>query len=226
MKWLKFKKRGMQGEMSTVLLKARDLWAINPACVIDVGAASGKWSLCCETIWPDAAYRLVEPLEEDRAILEKVISSRPRWTHIQAAAGAVSGEVAFSVSPDLDGSAVYGSECGLQQRMVPVTTLDNIDMPEGDCLLKLDTHGYEVPIFEGATQLLGQVKLLIVEAYGQRITADSLLFHELCADLGRRGFRAVDVIDVMRRPCDGSFWQADLFFLRNDHPVFSDRTYH
>lgn len=226
MKWWKSKKKGLRGEMSATLLKARDLWGINPACVIDVGAASGKWSLCCETIWPDAAYRLVEPLEEDRPILESILSSRPSWTHIQAAAGAVSGEVAFSVSPDLDGSAVYGAECGLQQRVVPLTTLDDIDLPDGDCLLKLDTHGYEVPIFDGAAHLLGRVTLLIVEAYGQRLTADSLLFHELCADLGQRGFRAVDMIDVMRRPCDGSFWQADLFFLRNDHPIFSDRTYH
>lgn len=226
MKWWKSKKRGLPGGMSAALLKARDRWAIQPACVIDVGAASGKWSLCCEEVWPESAYRLVEPLEEDRAALAALISSRPRWAHIQAAAGAVPGEVAFSVSPDLDGSAVYGPDCGFQQRMVPVTTLDRIDVPEGDCLLKLDTHGYEVPIFEGAAKLLGRVTLLIVEAYGQRITADSLLFHELCDHLARRGFRPADIVDVMRRPSDGCFWQADLFFLRNDHPVFSDRTYH
>jgi FkbM family methyltransferase len=225
MKWWKSKKRGLRGEMSATLLKARDLWGINPACVIDVGAASGKWSLCCETIWPDAAYRLVEPLEEDRPILESILSSRPSWTHIQAAAGAVSGEVAFSVSPDLDGSAVYGAECGLQQRVVPLTTLDDIDLPDGDCLLKLDTHGYEVPIFEGASELLKHVTLLVVEVYGQRLTSQSLLFHELCAYLDERGFRTAAVVDIMCRPSDGSFWQADFFFLKKDHPVFQNNSY-
>lgn len=226
MKWWKSKKRRMPDGMAAALVKARDRWGIRPECVIDVGAASGRWSLSCEEVWPAAAYRLVEPLEEDRATLAALTANRPGWRHVAAAAGAAPGEVAFSVAPDLDGSAVYGPECGFEQRMVPVITLDSLDVPAGDCLLKLDTHGYEVPIFEGASRLLGQVTLLIVEAYGQRITADSLLFHELCEYLAQRGFRPADVVDVMRRPSDGTFWQADLFFLRAGHPVFSDRSYH
>lgn len=212
--------------MAGSLRKARDLWAVRPACVIDVGAAVGKWSLCAEEVWPDAAYRLIEPLSEDCAALDKLIRERPRWKHIQAAAGAECGEVVFSVSPDLDGSAVYGPDCGFEKRTVPVTTLDSIELPEGDCLLKLDTHGYEVPIFEGAKNLLPRVSLLIVEVYGQRITAESLLFHEMCEYLEQRSFRPADMVDVMRRPFDGSFWQADFLFLRQDHPVFTDRSFH
>ena len=225
MKWWKSKKRRMPDGMAATLVKARDLWKIEPKCVIDVGAASGRWSLCCEEVWPNAAYRLVEPLEEDRTALAALTATRPGWQHVAAAAGAAAGEVAFSVTPDLDGSAVYGPECGFQQRMVPVTTLDSLDIPSGDCLLKLDTHGYEVPIFEGASRLLEQVTLIIVEVYGHRLTSQSLLFHELCNYLYERGFRTAAVVDIMCRPSDGSFWQADLFFLRSNHPIFLNNRY-
>jgi len=225
MKWFPSRKRRKPDAMSESLLKARDLWGIHPACVIDVGAAAGKWSLGCERVFPAAAYRLIEPLEEDLPMLRPILATRPAWRHIAAAAGAVPGTVSFSVAPDLDGSAVYGPDSEFPQRTVPVITLDSLDLPTGDCLLKLDTHGYEVPIFEGAAEVLRRTSLLIVEVYGQRIAPGSLLFHEICAHLAERGFRAADVIDVMRRPSDGTLWQADVFFLRADHPVFANHAY-
>lgn len=225
MNWFKSGKRRKADAMSQSLAKARDLWGIRPSCVIDVGAASGKWSLCCERVFPEATYHLIEPLEEDRPLLETILAARPGWTHIPAAAGDKAGTVSFSIAPDLDGSAIYGADSGYPQRIVPVITLDSLDLPAGDCLLKLDTHGYEIPIFEGAPKVLRRATLLIVEVYGQRIAPGSLLFHEMCAHLAGCGFRAADVVDVMRRPADGTFWQADMFFLRDCHPVFANQSY-
>jgi FkbM family methyltransferase len=226
MRFWKQKKGAMPNGMAVALKKACDLWSIQPDCVIDVGAASGKWSLCAEQFWPHADYLLLEPLEENRSTLTKLTASRNGWRYIQAAVGSTMGEVVFSVSPDLDGSAVYDSDCGFEQRTVPITTLDNLKYPHGSLLLKLDTHGYEVPIFQGAIKTLERVALIVVEVYGQRITAECLLFYELCNYLADRGFRPIDIVDVMHRPSDRSFWQADLFFLRKEHPVFADHHYH
>lgn len=226
MKWWPRRKRKKPDGMTPALETARDQWQIHPETVIDVGAAKGKWSLRCAQVWPQARYLMVEPLAENQGALAAITQAHPTWQHIAAAAGATAGEVTFSVTPDLDGSAVYEDNRNLPQRTVPVVTLDDIAPPTGDCLLKLDTHGYEVPILKGATNLLPRCSLLVIECYGQRITSDTLLFHELCAWLAPHGFRTAAIVDVMQRPCDHSFWQADLFFLRDNHPVFKDITYH
>ena len=211
--------------MHDALVNARDRWEIRPRTVIDVGAAQGKWSLLCEGIWPSAEYLLVEPLEENREPLAMLAKSRPGWRHVAAAAGAAGGEVEFAVAPDLDGSGVYDKGQGLETRTVPVVALHSLVDHSDDCLLKLDTHGYEVPILKGSSGLLDQATLLVIEAYGQRLTSRSLLFHELCGYLLERGFRTAGIVDIMCRPGDGSFWQADFFFLRSDHPVFRNNRF-
>ncbi len=90
----------------------------------------------------------------------------------------------------------------------------------GPFLLKLDTHGFEVPIFEGAGATLANTVAIIVETYNFKIGAEGLLFHEMCAWLQPRGFRCIDVVDVMRRPGDDLLWQMDLVFVRSDWPEF------
>jgi FkbM family methyltransferase len=225
MKWWKRIKNRKLNEMTRSLTHARDLWGIDPACVVDIGAAQGKWSLRCADVWPAANYVLVEPLKENGPPIAELIASRPGWRHVAAAAGAEAGEIVFSVAAELDSSGVYEGG-GFERRNVPVVALDSLDYTIGDCVLKLDTHGYEVPILEGATGLLKRTTLLIVEVYGQRITSRSLLFHEMCGYLVEHGFQVADIVDVTRRPADRSFWQADFFFLRAEHPVFSDHAFH
>lgn len=95
----------------------------------------------------------------------------------------------------------------------------------GPFLLKLDTHGFEIPIFEGAASTLDQTSLLIVEAYNFELRPGALRFHELCTYLGGRGFRPLDVVDVMRRPGDDVLWQFDLFFARNDSREFASSAF-
>jgi hypothetical protein len=91
--------------------------------------------------------------------------------------------------------------------------------------IKLDTHGYELPVLEGASRTLAQVSFLIIEAYNFPLTPASLRFSELCAWLETRGFRCCDLADPMRRPTDGVLWQMDLAFARVDHPIFASNRY-
>jgi FkbM family methyltransferase len=46
-------------------------------------------------------------------------------------------------------------------------------------LLKLDTHGFEVPILEGARTVLSQTSMLIIEAYNFPLCPGALRFCEL-----------------------------------------------
>ena len=109
-----------------------------------------------------------------------------------------------------------------------VESLDDVLINQnnkGPYLIKLDTHGFEVPIFEGAVQTLKDTELIIVEVYGFHIAPDSLLFGEICGYLDARGFRLFDIVDTMRRPKDNAFWQADAFFIKKSNPLFADNSY-
>ncbi len=92
-------------------------------------------------------------------------------------------------------------------------------------LIKFDTHGFEVPILEGAKNVLQQTEAIVMECYGFHISENSLLLHEMCAYLEKLDFRLSDIVDVMRRPGDEFFWQCDLFFVRSSHSSFQKNTY-
>ena len=196
---------------------------ISPSTVIDVGAAQGSWTKNLLNLWPKADFHLIEPLKENLPHLSELKNSYSNIKYHLAVAGESAGEVNILVSPDLDGSGIYGTDNG-NTRPVPVMMIDSIPGTER-VLIKLDTHGYEVPILKGAKKTLESTELLVIEVYGFRISPTCLLFHELSDYLDHLGFRLVDIVDIMRRPGDNAFWQADAFYLRKDHPVFANNSY-
>lgn len=198
---------------------------IQPDVVFDVGAAEGNWMKLAGQYWPKSKYELIEPLEEQRAKLNELSKAKNNVDIHLAVAGSVKGEIEFSVSDDLDGSGVYGDGY-FNKRTVPVITIDDIfgtsDVP---CLIKLDTHGYEIPILEGSTRALGFAQALIIEVYGFQISPTAAIFHQLSSWLETKGFRLYDIVDVSRRPSDKAFWQADAVYLKETHPIFENNSY-
>ena len=87
--------------------------------------------------------------------------------------------------------------------------------------MKLDTHGFEVPILEGAVRTLAETEVILIECYTFRIAPACLTFAEMCRYLGERGFRCIDLGDPLYRPHDDALWQMDLVFVRKDRPEFS-----
>ena len=198
---------------------------ILPDIIIDRGAAQGTWTEKALTVWPAARYELVEPLVEQTVTLNELKQRNAAINFHLAVAGETRGEVGLNVSPDLDGSGVYGGRSE-NVRNVPVITIDEIVSDQkGDILIKFDTHGYEVPILKGAKQSFNRISAMVIEVYGFPISPTCLLFHELSAYLDTLGFRLFDIVDIMRRPGDHAFWQADAFYLRKDHPVFQKNSY-
>jgi FkbM family methyltransferase len=195
--------------------------------VIDVGAAMGRWSQKALRHFPEADYLLVEPLEERRAALEAFCAAHPKAAFTIAAAGESEGEVSFNVSPDLDGSGVYSDRRGTL-RNVPLTTIDaevHRRQLRPPYLLKLDTHGFEIPILAGARETLSQTSALLMEGYNFQLSPGCLRFHELCAQVEPLGFRCAELVDLMLRPGDALLWQLDVLFLRKDSSFFTHTGY-
>jgi FkbM family methyltransferase len=198
---------------------------VQPGCIFDVGAAQGTWSQAALQCWPAASYELFEPLHEQEPVLQALQKSHPNVNYHLAVAGKEPGAVRLNVSDDLDGSGIYGDE-SVNAREVPVLTIDSMAAKrKGPYLIKLDTHGFEVPVLEGALKTLPQTAALIIEVYGFKISPTCLLFHELSAWLDQKGFRLTDIVDVMRRPTDNAFWQADAVYVRKDSTIFQRNTY-
>ncbi len=195
--------------------------------VLDVGASDGRWSKDCMAFFPDARFVLFEPQPVHSQALDAFAgSSSGRVIPVRKAVGAEDGHLLFDVSaPFGGGPATHESEKIME---VDQTTLDSSTLQlqlEEPFLLKLDTHGFEKSILQGADQTLEKSEVLIIEAYNYRITDEALLFWELCAFLAERGFRPVDIVDLMRRKYDNSLWQMDLIFIRSSWEGFNRITY-
>jgi FkbM family methyltransferase len=203
-------------------------WSSTPiGTVIDIGASNGMWTRAARDFWPAAEYLLIEaqanPHEPD---LRRLQAEFEGVQYVIAAAGDTTGTLYFYADDPFGGVASHSPflACNLE---VPSTTVDaevaSRALP-APFLLKLDTHGFEVPIFEGAAEALKQTSLIVVEAYNFKLRDECLRFHELCSFLEARGFRCIDVCDVLRRP-DHVFWQLDMWFAPQSRPEFARNNY-
>jgi FkbM family methyltransferase len=192
------------------------------ATIIDVGASDGRWTKKALEFFPNAGALLVEPLEERRAALEAFKRQYPKVDYAIAAAGDHEGEAALHVADDLVGSGISDAHSA-STRKVPLVTLDHLASARHvppPYLIKLDTHGFELPILAGAKECLKQTRLVVMEAYNFQLTAHGRRFHEMCAHMETVGFRCADLVEPLPRPKDGLLWQMDLLFLPKSDPLF------
>jgi FkbM family methyltransferase len=198
--------------------------------VIDVGASDGHWSrqLAAE-LTSARQFVLIEAQATHRAGLDRFAADFPTTRIVQAAAGNRTGEIFFDAKDLWGGLAAEsaGARPGDWIR-VPVTTIDGEVAASGfrgPYLVKLDTHGFERPILEGARATLAETELLIIECYNFDVAPGALRFPEFCLHMAALGFRCVDLFDAVYRPHDGAFWQCDIAFARADSPVFATPSY-
>tara|TARA_B110000091_G_C13808248_1_gene473597 strand:- start:1243 stop:1995 length:753 start_codon:yes stop_codon:yes gene_type:complete len=195
--------------------------------VIDVGASDGRWSKMCMNIIPEAKYLLVEAQEDHKEGLINFKESNENVAYIIAAAGKENGTIYF------DNTGLFGGIASTEKFEkncieVPMINLDSeIESREleGPYLLKLDTHGFEVPILEGAKELIKNAALIIIETYNYKLTDDSLKYHEMCSYMEKLGFSSIEMVDFMQRKYDDSFWQMDTFFIPSNSKEFSYNSY-
>jgi FkbM family methyltransferase len=196
--------------------------------VLDVGASDGRWSLQVSRHLEVPHYCLIEANPVHSAALKRLQERRTQWQYILAVAGDRDGTLYFDGSDPFGGLASPTPLPGRDCQQLPAVRLDTLvtqrHLP-APFLLKLDTHGFEVPILEGAQETLSHTQLLIVEVYNFTVAHNSLRFHELCAYLEGRGLRCLDLFEPVFRPKDGCLWQMDLVFAPSSHPCFQDRSW-
>lgn len=223
---LKPEPEGRSGTMAGIL---RRLHQQGPRfeSIIDIGASDAQWTKLAMQSFPQHQYLMVEAQPVHDAALKTFATGKANVQVAMAAAGDRQGEIHFDAS-DPYGGIASPTPFPANNIVVPVTTLDHEasarQLP-GPYLIKFDTHGFEVPILNGASAVLQQTSVIIMECYNFQISPDCLLFPDMCALLGEKGFRCVDMADVLHRERDGALWQMDLVFIRKDRPEFQHNEY-
>jgi len=198
--------------------------------VIDVGASDGRWSKTVRPFYPAAFYFLIEANEVHEPKLKAFKEKHNNVDYVLAAAGDTIGSIYFDASDPSGGLASHTPLQGNRRRVtrVPVTTVDaevKARKLKPPYLLKLDTHGFEVPIFEGAAETLKETSLIVVETYNFTLCEGCLRFYEMCVFLEEKGFRPIGLCGPLFRPKDGALWQFDLVFARANRKEFQSNTY-
>jgi FkbM family methyltransferase len=197
---------------------------IEIATLIDVGASNGSWSKTFARYFPGRHHLLIDANEVHIPALTRVCQENPNWYYALAAVGGKNEELYFDASDPLGGhlSKHLHNE---NYRPCTSTTIDDLLIKQplpGPFMIKLDTHGVEIPILDGSANVLKQTNALVIEAYNFSFSEPAVPFWELCRHLFELGFRPLDVFDLLYREVDNAFWQFDLLFVRSDLPLFKD----
>jgi len=195
--------------------------------VLDVGAAVGGWTEWALVYFPSSRFQLFEPVVENEPRLQALRRDFPNTDYSLAAAGDVLGEASMQITENLTGSTITAAG-DPNARKIRLTTLDDEVHRKGlqpPFLVKLDTHGYEVPIIQGGRETLRNTEVLIVEVYNFNFSPSVRRFAEMVQMIEALGFRVFDAIEPIRRPGDRAFWQMDLLFRRETSPEFRQISY-
>jgi FkbM family methyltransferase len=196
-----------------------------PQVVVDVGAAAGDWTVSCRRVFRDAQYLMVEPLPVYRQRLEALVDGDVRYRAV--AAGRTATELPLLVPNRPGGSSFLPSsrEGDLYFKGavdVPVVPLDDLDVPSGRTLLKLDVQGYELEVLAGASHLMERVEVIVAESSIYPFQKGMPLIHELISYVVHLDYRLYDIADELRWP-SGGLAQVDLVFVANGNPLLDSR---
>lgn len=177
------------------------------------------------TVFGEARYLLFECDSRHFPRLQAFQNScRADQVNVVWAGASSSDEPQFLHAPTPDSGKLTSRRISDTDEAVPCTTIDREVARcglTGPFFLKLDTHGFELPILEGARAVLSEVGLLQVEVYNFTSGSSRLRFPQMCQHLENCGFRPLYLSDPLDRPRDGALFQIDLFFAPADSPEFS-----
>jgi hypothetical protein len=120
------------------------------------------------------------------------------------------------------GSSIYEEQSSFdrEEQNLPMTTLDRLvqDRNDGQCLfIKLDIHGAELDVLDGAAQVMSNVEFVFMEVGVLEYNKGAPLFAETVQRMAEKGFVVFDVCEH-HRLSDIILFQIDVLFVREGSP--------
>jgi FkbM family methyltransferase len=190
-------------------------------CIVDVGAGCGTESLL--SVFPDAEYILIEPLEEFHPQLEMLKQKYNVKKIISAVVGTQLSDVILNVHPDLYGSSLLNENEGPgadgEPRKVKSIELKNeiahLNNQQNN-ILKVDVQGAELDVLKSAYGLLHVFDVIILEVSFFKFQKNAPEFSEVINFMNDNEYVIYDIFDLTLRPLDNALAQADILFVRKD----------
>jgi len=193
--------------------------------VVDAGANEGQWARELRAEGYRGRIVSFEPSAEAFARLDEAAAGDDAWDvhrlaladsagerelHVAANAGASSSLLAMTEAhragaPDV---TVVGTE------RVPVSRIDDLDLPGDRLFLTLDVQGAERAVLDGAGDTLARVCAVECEISLVELYDGQPLFAEQLSRLGDAGFALWGLRPAFADPQSGRLLQADGLFVR------------
>jgi FkbM family methyltransferase len=218
------------GMRDTLTLLGRRGFA--PKVVIDCGANVGQWSRLALSVFPEAAFHLIEPQPACAAPLRE-LAREARRARVHTVAVTEPGVALVRMIGGGDTGGGTGAwvarpgEAAIGEVVCPATTLDELlaaEVASGErSLLKLDLEGHEVPALRGAARLLGVVEVVLTEFQFFEINGNGRpTFGGLLRALNGQGFDLYDFACLSPRPRDQRVRMGDAVFVQRGSPLLAD----
>jgi len=135
---------------------------------LDVGANIGLTACALSTLCPDGKIAAVEPVPRTFGFLQRNVKGLSRVTAFKHALGSTEGVLRMQGNPNFLAGSFVADEYDIQDgghftEEVPVKTIDKAFQSFGlDRLdfIKIDVEGFEIEVFEGGRQVIGDLKPL------------------------------------------------------------------
>lgn len=207
--------------------KYKWLDALNIKTVLDVGAWEGDSVKQFTGLFPDAAIYSFEPIPDTYRKLKELEKTVPRLKTFNCALGDKEGVMQINRSEFSPSSSLLKMEqshkeafpftAGESSEEVQIKTLDSFQSElnlQKNVLLKIDVQGFEEHVLKGATSVLKEVKIIIIELSFVELYAGQPMFHTIYTLLRDAGFVYSGSWHQLLRPQDGRILQQNGVFLR------------
>ena len=178
--------------------------------MIDVGAAFGSVALYFSKRYEDLRIYCIEPNPRMQARLKKTVNGRNRIFVKNMALGSSRGELVLHVTANQLSSSLNELNQSQIQMLnsehrswleeteevrVNVSTLDDEfqDFPK-ILLIKLDTQGTELSVFQGGKEVLKRTKFVLAEMNNHDLYKNTCKYYEVDEFLRAHSFRMIDLI--------------------------------
>jgi FkbM family methyltransferase len=146
--------------------------------IVDVGANEGQFGAMIRNLGFKGEIHSFEPVKSTYNLLAKATAGDLRWTAHNMALGRAPGRLVMNVSqgsvfssalrPNDYGAAKFNDIKVQRQEEVEVSTLDHfiehhLSDSERRIFLKMDTQGYDLEVFAGATASLDKICCILSE---------------------------------------------------------------
>jgi FkbM family methyltransferase len=200
-------------------------------CVIDVGANIGQFARELRAAGYDGVIYSFEPVTRTFAELQAGFGRDRRWRGFQFALGSKNTSMTINVIPsltELSSLLTPREDWNIEQETIAVRRLDEIfadlvgPISDPRVFLKMDTQGYDLQVFAGASGCIDRIAALQSELSVVPLYDGMPTYLEALSTFDHAGFKLTNVSPVTRAPT-GELVEVNCTMTRDERaPARSD----